>query len=144
MIWISYLGQLFMKKNSITTQVFLSHLSTFKFLFPCCLPQFIDWNMGTAIQRGTLRCSNTTRKQVDWCRIKQKLHYLLGHSVPVLVALTHIHALLVEESAFLRNQQDVTHKLTHWKTQRPQLKLIQLPTANKASIRTPQQCTCVP
>lgn len=73
--------------------------------------------MGIATQRETLLCANTTSIQVDRSRINkflsQWLHYLLCHGVPVLVAFTHIHALLVEEPAFLRNQQDIAYKLTH-------------------------------
>lgn len=68
--------------------------------------------MGIAIQRETVLCSNTTSIQ-EYTLLSQWLHYLLCHSVPVLVAFTHIHALLVEEPALLRNQQDVTYKLTH-------------------------------
>lgn len=41
--------------------------------------------------------------------------YLFDQSVPVLVVLAHIHPLLVEKLALLWNQQNVTHKLTHWK-----------------------------
>lgn len=39
--------------------------------------------------------------------------HLLGYGVPVEMALTLIHALLVQELALVRNEQGITHKLSH-------------------------------
>lgn len=39
--------------------------------------------------------------------------HLLGYSVPVQMALTLIHALLVQELALVRNKQGITHKLSY-------------------------------
>lgn len=39
--------------------------------------------------------------------------HLLGYGVPVQVALALVHALLVQELALVRDEQGVTHKLSH-------------------------------
>lgn len=46
---------------------------------------------------------------------KQKLCYLFGHAVPLLVADAQVRALLVEELALLGDQEHVAHELAHCK-----------------------------
>lgn len=43
--------------------------------------------------------------------------YLFDDAVPLLMANTHVHMLLVEELALIWNQNNVTHKLAHCKKQ---------------------------
>lgn len=51
---------------------------------------------------------------------KQKLCYLFGHAVPLLVADAQVRALLVEELALLGDQEHVAHELAHCKKKKSQ------------------------
>lgn len=43
--------------------------------------------------------------------------YLFGNTMPLLMANTHVHTLLVEELALLWDQKNIAHKFPHCKNQ---------------------------
>lgn len=68
--------------------------------------------------------------------------HLFGHCVPVQVTLTHVHPLLVQELALIRNQQSVTHKFTHCTWRHKDKQLTQ--TCTQAHISPSVDCVAVP
>lgn len=47
--------------------------------------------------------------------------YLFGHSVPVQMALTLVHILLVQELTLVRNQQGIAHKFSNYSMENPHI-----------------------
>lgn len=66
---------------------------------------------------------------------KQKLCYLFGHAVPLLVADAQVRALLVEELALLGDQEHVAHELAHCKRQEKKITRTKNPLISRASSR---------